>query len=1081
MQGDFTRLTYDRSKHYSSVLNQQGRVALDADWNEQVAIEQHDMRTTRQDVIGLCGGPQGVDTTGEPLAGFDVTTDGAALSVTKGRYYANGILAEKEATTAITAQPDLPVASLAQVAGLAPNAALPAGAYLAYLDVWERHISALEDGAIREVALGGPDTATRTRVMAQVKLLRAGEAGIDFTCATESTAWDALIAASSGMLEAQAEPDDPSESACAVPAKAGYRGLENQLYRVEVHRVITTTRIGLKWSRENGSVAVGWTGQDNLDPNKLIVSSTGRDAVLGLATNNWIELTDDAREQRGESGLLVKIVKVEGNVLTIDPDGQAVLHSDFAANPKIRRWDMPADSGEIVVTTGAVAWTELEMGVQIRLKAGVFRPGDYWLIPARTFMADIEWPRTTANPPQPIAQPPHGVQHAYCRLAFFDFTNGTWTKRGDCRTLFPPLTHMIDFYGVGGDGQEALPGATLGQPLQVVVTNGQLPINNARVRFRLVPPNAAGQLTGTSSTAKSVDVTAGVNGVYSCTWRLGPTVQNQRVEAFLVEIDGKPFVDNTGAPLLPAVFFNANLSRASQVAYTAGACADLAQATTVQEALDILCARPSGGGCCVTVGANGDYPDLVTALKDLLERGERDLCLCLLRGEHEFVGFDFEQPLDERELHIEIKGCGSATHVLWREPLRLRAVDSVALHGLTIELAFVPDKADAALNFDRCAAVTVADCTIDGAVAHGRFENDLFTPGGALIVVVDGDDVRLSGNTLNAALSDTFPPLRDLFDKAGIGELAELYAIAGERVRLAEWRAIALRAASTLAQANQDVRKQMVEALQREVGTPENRTTFSAAEIIQISKLIFALNGERARAAALIDILFDLRRSATKARTGIAIVLNKRRVLNERETQDLSDVIALLDEDDFLLLENNRIAGVVSLYGMPGTFEMIAQTAVDLIKLDRTPNEPGGSRLAISSAFLGTLQLRGNQLVRLAVGHAMLEELRERTTGDGTSSLASDAFARLLLDGNVIEGVLNLTLARHLNARANEFTQTAAPTARAGLSTGAARTLGWCVSDSATFIGNQGTSDASVLVDISRVSQRVANLQMTIS
>ena len=34
----------------------------------------------------------------------------------------------------------------------------------------------------------------------------------------------------------------------------------------------------------------------------------------------------------------------------------------------------------------------------------------------------------------------------------------------------------------------------------------------------------------------------------------------------------------------------------------------------MQEALDILCARPSGGGCCVTVGANGDYPDLVAAL-----------------------------------------------------------------------------------------------------------------------------------------------------------------------------------------------------------------------------------------------------------------------------------------------------------------------------------------------------------------------------------------------------------------------------------------------------------------------------------
>jgi hypothetical protein len=1081
MQGDFTRLTFDRSKHYSGVLNQQGRVALDADWNEQVAIEHHDARTTRQDVIGLCGGPQGADAAGDPLTGFDVTTDGAALSVTKGRYYVDGVLAQKEATTLITAQPDFPVASLAQVAGLAPNAALSAGAYLAYLDVWERHITALEDASLREVALGGPDTATRTQVMAQAKLLRVGDAGVAFDCGAQSAAWDALTAASSGQLEAQAEPDDPSESACVVPARAGYRGLENQLYRVEVHRVVSATNIGVKWSRENASVVVGWTGQDNLDPAKLTVSGTGRDAVLGLAANQWIELTDDAREQRGEVGLLVKIIKVEGNVLTIDPGGQTVAYSDFAANPKIRRWDMPANLGEIVVTTGAVAWTELELGVQIRLKAGVFRPGDYWLIPARTVTADIAWPRTAATPPQPIPQPPLGVKHHYCRLAIFDFDGALWSKRDDCRAIFPPLTQLIDFYGVGGDGQEALPGATLAQPLQVAVTNGQQPVDNARVRFRLVPQTAAGQLTGTSGAGKSVDATAGVNGIYSCTWQLGPTVQSQRVEAFLVEIDGKPFVDGVGEPDLPRVFFNANLSRASQVAYAPGACADLAGATTVQEALDILCARPSGGGCCVTVGAGGDFPDLVTAIKELLERGERDLCFCLLRGAHEFTGFDFEAPDDDRALHISVKGCGAATQVLWREPLQLRAVDAVTIRGLAIELAFVPDKEAAALRFDRCTAVTVAECTIDGTVAPGRLEGDNFAPGGALLTVLDGDDVRLSDNTLNAALPNaTFPPLRSLFERAGIRELAELFALAGEGGRLTEWRAIARRAASLLAQANLDTRKQMATALQRELGTPENRNIFSAAEVIQVSKLVFALNAEIARPSVLFDVFFDLRVVAIKARAGTAVVLNSRRVLSELDAE-IGEIIGLLDEDDILLLENNRIAGVVSLYGAPGSLEMIAQTAGELVRLDQQPNEPGGSRLSISSAFLGTLQMRGNQLVRLALGHALLEELRQHAATEGNASLNSDAFGRLLLEGNVIEGVLSLTLARQFTVQANAFTQTAAPFARAGLATGAARTLGWCVADSAVYIGNQGANTASVLVDIARVSERVANAQMTVS
>jgi hypothetical protein len=1079
MQGDFTRLTFDRSKHYSSVLNQQGRVALDADWNEQVAIAQHDLRTTRQDVIGRCGAPQGTDAAGDPLAGFDVTTDGATLSVTKGRYYVDGILAQKEATTPITAQPDLPVQTLAQVAGLAPNAALSDGAYLAYLDVWERHISALEDAAIREVALGGPDTTTRAQVMAQVKLLRVGDAGDVFDCTTQSTAWDALTAASSGMLEARAEPADPSDSACVVPAQAGYRGLENQLYRVEVHRVISATRIGLKWSRENASVVVGWTGQDNLDPNKVTVSSIGRDAVLGLAANQWVELTDDAREQRGESGLLVKIVKVEGNVITIDPDGQNIAYSDFAPNAKIRRWEMAANDGEIVVTLGAAAFVELELGVQIRLTTGAYRPGDYWLIPARTLTGDIEWPRTAGN--LPVAQLPAGVNHAYCRLAILDFANGTWSKRGDCRTLFPPLTQLIDFYGVGGDGQEALPGATLDQPLQVAVTNGQEPIDSARVRFRLAPQSAAGQLTGTSGAGKSVDVTAGVNGVYSCTWQLGATVQTQRVEAFLVEIDGKPFVDGAGEPTLPRIFFNAILSRASHVAYAPGACADLAQARTVQEALDILCTRPSGGGCCVTVGDGGDYPDLVTAIKELLERGERNLCLCLLSGEHVFGGFDFEAQVDERMLHIEVKGCGSATQVFWRAPLRLHGVDSFALRNIAIELAFAPDKEDAALVFDRCTNVTVIGCTLEGVVAPGRMEGNRFVPGGSLLTIVDGDDVRLSDNTLYAALPQTFPPLRDLFDRAGSGELAELFAIAAEGVRLVEWRSLALRMASILAETNQDVRKQMSERLQRLLTPSSGSTAFSSAEIIQFTKLIFALNGERVGGQTFFDILLDLRLSAIKARAGAAVVLNQRRVFNEFNASNLAETIDTLDEDDIVLLENNRIAGVVSLYGAPAPLEMLAQAAAELARLDRQPNQPGGSRVTIASALFGTLQLRGNQIARLAIGQAVLDELRQRSAGEATSTLESDVFGRVLFDGNVIEGALNLMLARHLNVHGNEFTRSAAPSTSRLSTVGGATLPDFFVADAASYVGNQGASEATVLFDISRLSQRVANLSITIN
>ena len=51
MKGDFTRSTFNARKHFTRVLMQQGRVQVDADWNEQQAILQHRDQTTAGDVI----------------------------------------------------------------------------------------------------------------------------------------------------------------------------------------------------------------------------------------------------------------------------------------------------------------------------------------------------------------------------------------------------------------------------------------------------------------------------------------------------------------------------------------------------------------------------------------------------------------------------------------------------------------------------------------------------------------------------------------------------------------------------------------------------------------------------------------------------------------------------------------------------------------------------------------------------------------------------------------------------------------------------------------------------------------------
>ena len=76
----------------------------------------------------------------------------------------NGILCENETSHLFTAQEIFPAAELPTTAGR----------YLAYLDVWERHITALEDPEILEVALGGPDTATRFAARNEFPLIPTG-------------------------------------------------------------------------------------------------------------------------------------------------------------------------------------------------------------------------------------------------------------------------------------------------------------------------------------------------------------------------------------------------------------------------------------------------------------------------------------------------------------------------------------------------------------------------------------------------------------------------------------------------------------------------------------------------------------------------------------------------------------------------------------------------------------------------------------------------------------------------------------------------------------------------------------------
>jgi hypothetical protein len=419
MKGDFSRSTFKREKHYSSVRMQQGRVQLDADWNEQADIQAHLQRTWAEDVVGFHGVPQ-------HTAGFEIRVDGGDLLISSGRIYVNGTLCENERDVLITEQPDLPGFELSTDPGL----------YLAYLDVWQHHVTALEDPDIREVALGGADTTTRTKTVWQVKLEHIGNGDDAVDSSILSLDWLPEGASNSGQLRARVRPDGTDDGLPTELAQAGYRGLENRLYRVEIHEGSDRKKgPTFKWSRDNGSLVAHL---QKIDGNTLTISDPGRNILSCFAPGQWVELSNEGRILRGELGVLVQLAAVESTELTIKawPDGGSPV---LGEQPTVRRWD---SVGAIPVTFGD--YLDLEEGVQVKFAKGEYRTGDYWMVPARTATGDVEWSRDDSGP---MPQPPHGIQHRYCQLALLelrldDEDSPTWEQREDRRFTFPSLADL---------------------------------------------------------------------------------------------------------------------------------------------------------------------------------------------------------------------------------------------------------------------------------------------------------------------------------------------------------------------------------------------------------------------------------------------------------------------------------------------------------------------------------------------------------------------------------------------------------------------------------------------------------------
>jgi hypothetical protein len=471
MAGDYTRFRFKPQRDYSGVFKQQGRVDLDADFNELIEIIDRRWRSETIDIISHCVVP---DTT--PDAFLITPTALGAFDIGIGRMYVDGIqvenhglppldyranLGELRGTTGVPYgdQPYLP-APLPPALTAAPNTT-----DLVYIDVWQREVTVLEDPSIREIALGGPDTTTRIQSVWQVRVLEdVGRHG----CGDDIAIWDQTIAPSAGRLTTSAVAPPASEDPCIISPSGGYRGVENRLYRVEIH---SAGPIGggapakFKWSRNNASIAS--TVSAIPSATQVTVQQIGRDQILRFEVGNWIEITDDFREFQGLAGHMAQITAVDeaNRILTFAPAIPGAINfdaTDPSRHTRVRRWDQSQNvdaNGLLDVTAGPI---DIEDGIRVSFSldpaGGNFKIGDYWVFAARTADGSVE-----------ILQdaPPRGILHHYCRLGFIHWSdNLDTTTVTDCRVHWPPgcecggctvtVGDGIDSHGQFTDIQEAI-------------------------------------------------------------------------------------------------------------------------------------------------------------------------------------------------------------------------------------------------------------------------------------------------------------------------------------------------------------------------------------------------------------------------------------------------------------------------------------------------------------------------------------------------------------------------------------------------------------------------------------------------
>ncbi|MBV6425972.1 MAG: hypothetical protein KIPDCIKN_00463 [Haliscomenobacter sp.] len=463
---DVSRADFDPDKHYQSVRMQMGRVLTDYDFNENERMEEENGRRTLGNVIGPFSSPD----EGFRIGNLVFPDGYIDFDILAGVLYLGGLRLQLEAKEMYRLQKDwLQQVPLSAGFPLPPTGTAPPPSQerfdLAYLEAWQQPVCAVEDSALLEPALGGPDTTTRVRNMRRVKV-HPNIGAQD--CAS---AWQRLkkIWADErlGVVNEEHERirnvrltvsftgDGSAEDLCSPSAAGGYLGAENQTIRVQL------TRKGyLTW------------GFDNASPYyRAIVNTQGIVTLLTLPKDEyhwpvkegvaeflpWSAVLSNGEKIAEQSGYLTKVKDAydpEEHTFAVDP-----LPPDFG-----QVWKNRADSQELgaggeflfvrfwtrgddLSSDAEIAFTPGEpvalghTGLQVTIEGEEQLTEDYWVFSVRPETPDLIIPKEIKQ-----GLPPLGVRRFFAPLAIihWTFTHGKLEGKviHDCRKTFVPLTEL---------------------------------------------------------------------------------------------------------------------------------------------------------------------------------------------------------------------------------------------------------------------------------------------------------------------------------------------------------------------------------------------------------------------------------------------------------------------------------------------------------------------------------------------------------------------------------------------------------------------------------------------------------------